>query len=472
MELLQSENKKLGIVITDGVGFRNFVLSDFIYEAQKQFSEVIIYSCIPKDCFAEFNFSCKIVELPEFSEKFPTWFFRKTKEVAHLRKFAKNNFGINDNLKANINNVKNIRGLATRLIFKLTKYFHSENNILFYNKLQQYTYSNFSVTKVFNDIFKRDSVDILFFTHQRPPFIAPLIYQAEKLGIKTAAFIFSWDNLASKGRMSGNFDYYFVWSNLMKQELLHFYESVKECNIQIVGTPQFEPYILERYKTTKDVFYSKFNLNPNLKTICFSCGDISTSKNDELYIETIASFILKNQLTEKVNLIVRTSPAENGEIRFKNLIEKFNFIFWNFPKWKLARNEHQELWTQRIPLVEDVIDLRALLEYSNIFVNMLSTMSLDAMNFEKPVINPAFGNGMNNLYDDQRFLLYKHIQHIVESKATVIVKNELELLNAINASLENLSIRKEQQRNLIHLEIGKSLKGTSNRIVEMLLRWS
>ncbi len=464
--------KKLGILITDGVGFRNFVLSDFVYEAQNQFSEVIIYSCIPRVCFEEFNFSCKIVELPEFKEKFPTWFFRKTKEVAHLQKFAKYNFGINDNLQANKSKVKNIRGFATRFIFKLTEYFHSEKNILFYNKLQQYTYRNYSVTKVFYDLLLEDSVDILFFTHQRPPFIAPLIYQADKLGIKTAAFIFSWDNLASKGRMSGNFDYYFVWSDLMKQELLHFYESVKENNIEIVGTPQFEPYVLDRYTTTKEEFYTKFNINVNLKTICFSCGDISTSKNDELYIEIIANFILENQLTEKVNLIVRTSPAENGEERFKYLINKYSFINWNFPKWKLARNVHQELWSQRIPMFEDILDLRALLEHSTIFINMLSTMSLDALNFDKPVINPAFGNIENELYDDQRFLLYKHIQHVVGTKATAIVKDEIEFLNAINSSLENPSIRKEQQSNLIQLEIGRPLVGTSKRILNMLLKWS
>ena len=40
--------KKLGVVITDGVGYRNFILSDFIAEAKQCFEEVIIYSCLPK----------------------------------------------------------------------------------------------------------------------------------------------------------------------------------------------------------------------------------------------------------------------------------------------------------------------------------------------------------------------------------------------------------------------------------------
>ena len=43
--------KKLGIVITDGVGFRNFILSNFLMEAQATFTEVVIYSCLPKNVY-------------------------------------------------------------------------------------------------------------------------------------------------------------------------------------------------------------------------------------------------------------------------------------------------------------------------------------------------------------------------------------------------------------------------------------
>lgn len=39
--------KKLGIVITDGVGFRNFIMSDFISEATREFDSVSLYSGLP-----------------------------------------------------------------------------------------------------------------------------------------------------------------------------------------------------------------------------------------------------------------------------------------------------------------------------------------------------------------------------------------------------------------------------------------
>ena len=462
--------KKLGVVITDGVGFRNFILSDFLTEAEKAFDEVVILSCLPAAVYLEFVTKSKIIELDIFEEKFPTWFFRKAKEIAHLQLHKNNNFGIQDSLRINNSKLKTSRGYATRFIFKLTSAFYSEKWIRRFNFWQQKTFKNNSITSGYKTILEKENFDMLFFTHQRPPFIAPLVYQAEQLKVKTASFIFSWDNLASKGRMAANFDYFLVWSDLMKTELQQFYTSVKKENIEVVGTPQFEPYVLERYQVAKEDFVAKFSLDTSLKTICFSCGDSSTSKNDELYIEAIASVIL-NQQIEKVNFIVRTSPAEDS-IRFASFVEKFPFVKWNYPRWTLSRQGHQEVWSQRIPSVEDVKDLRSLLEFSDLNINMLSTMSLDFIQFDKPVINTVFGNAENGLYDDQRFLNYAHIVNVVNSKATKIVRNQEELIIAINQYLKNPDLDSENRQQLLQLQVSKPLANTGKRIAQTLLQWT
>ncbi|MAP79611.1 MAG: hypothetical protein CL526_00855 [Aequorivita sp.] len=461
-------SKKLAIVITDGVGFRNFVLSDFLTEADRNFDEVVIFSCLPASVYDGIT-NCRIIELEVFEEHFFTWFFRKTKEIAHLQNHKNGNFGIADNLNANRSKSKTSRGYATRLIFKITQYLHSEKWIAFFNKLQQYTFKNKSITKSYFSILKIEKPDQLFFTHQRPPYIAPLVYAANKLNINTSAFIFSWDNLASKGRMAANFNNYLVWSELMKVDLLRFYKNVKASDIQIVGTPQFEPYVLPRYAITFKEFQKQFHLNSSLKTVCFSCGDISTSKNDELYIETIAEALQHGHLP-KFNFIVRTSPAEDPK-RFKEISEKFPFIIWNYPDWKISRYGHQEAWSQRVPSIQDVKCLRAILAFSDLNINMLSTMSLDFMQFDKPVINPVFGTKENDLYNDGRFLNYEHIEYVVESNATKIAKNKSELIESIRFYLENPNANQSERKLLLSQQIGKPLKGTSQRIAKTLRRW-
>lgn len=463
--------KKIGIVITDGVGYRNFILSDFMMEAQKKFSLVVLLSCLPKEVYADLDLHCDIIELDVFEESFFTWFFRKTKEVAHLQFHSKGNFGITDNFKANYSKTKTYRGYANRFIYQFTNWLHSESWILRYNRWQQLTFKRKPITKKYKQLLQDLELDILFFTHQRPPYIAPIVLAAEQLQIKTIAFIFSWDNLASKGRMAANFDGYLVWSELMKNELITFYTSIQPQQIEVVGTPQFEPYILSRYGYSEDEFHQRFSLDPSKPTLLFSCGDVSTSPNDPLYIETIAKAIENKELMKSVNLLVRTSPAEAPQ-RFAFLAEKYPFISWNYPKWVQARSNHQEAWSQRIPTVEDVHDLKSVLQYSIININMLSTMSLDFMLFGKPVINTVFGNDTNGLANDQRFLNYKHVEYVVNSSATYIAKNKEELIADIYLSLSQPKNKFEQQKQLLDLQIGAPLEGTSKRITEVLYNWS
>ncbi len=460
---------KLGIVITDGVGYRNFILSDFLIEAQQSFDEVVILSCLPAHVYGDLSNNTKVIELTVFQEKITTWFCRKTKELAHLQLHKKDNFGILDNLNSNWPKTNNARGILTKMAFQWTKLFNSETWIQCYNSLQQFTFRNDPVTKEYLDILNEENFDLLFVTHQRPSFIAPLIYAAKKRKVKTAAFIFSWDNLASKGRMAANFDYYLVWSDLMKEELLYFYKSVKADAVNVVGTPQFEPYVLDRYKVTKEEFCEKFNLDQYRFTVCFSCGDITTSRNDELYIETIANAMIKRTLPE-INFIVRTSPAENP-IRFQAIAEKYPFIKWNFPKWNLSREGHQEDWSQRVPSVEDVKDLRALTEYSHVNINMLSTMSLDFMVFDKPVVNTVFGNEKNGLYNDQRFLNYLHIKKLINSQSTKVAKSEADIVHGINGYLSDPKLDSDFRKKLVDLQVSKPIPGTGKRITNELLQW-
>jgi hypothetical protein len=103
---------------------------------------------------------------------------------------------------------------------------------------------------------------------------------------------------------------------------------------------------------------------------------------------------------------------------------------------------------------------------------MLSTMSLDFIQFEKPVINTVFGNASNELYDDQRFLNYAHIVNVVNSKATKIAKNKKELIEGINEYLSNPTLDANYRSNLLQLQVGKPLVQTGKRIAKALLEWA
>ncbi len=459
--------KKLGIVITDGVGFRNFIMSDFCMEVSQQFDEVIIYSGLPITAFPEsIQEKCTLKELEIYEEEKTSWFFRKWKEVAHLQGYQ-STYGMKDCLVSGYPKTNSLRSLLVKGIYFCTRFIHFESSVLFAEKLQFYSFSKNNVTKEYLQLLQHDQPNHVFFTHQRPPYIAPFLYATQQLKIPVSTFIFSWDNLASKGRMMGTFDFYFVWSDLMKKELLYFYPNTKDENVKVVGTPQFEPYVMKKYETTPLDFFTKFQLDASIKTICYSCADISIGKNDSIVISAIANAIRNNQIKEKVQLLVRTSPAEDDS-RFKAVREDFPEIVWNVPKWILTRENHAETWSQRVPSEEDVVDLRTILQNVDLNINMCSTMSLDFMLFDKPVINTVFGNLENGLYDDQRFLNYVHFKKVVDSQSVTIAKNELELIEQINQALSNPKERTVERRIMIDLQISEPLVGTSKRIAYTL----
>jgi hypothetical protein len=271
--------------------------------------------------------------------------------------------------------------------------------------------------------------------------------------------------------MLGAFDYFLVWSQLMKTELLYFYPKVSEDKIKVVGTPQFEPYVLPKYETTAKEFHLKFHLDPNIKIICYSCADVSIGQNDPIVIRAIANAIRNNLIKTKVQLLVRTSPAEDDS-RFMEIREEFPELLWNVPKWILTRDNHAETWSQRIPSEEDIKDLRSLIENVDLNINMCSTMSLDFMLFDKPVINTVFGNLENGLYNDQRFLNYDHFKKVVDSQAVTIAKNERELIAQIDVALINPTLHRTQRKEMVNLQISEPLINTSKRIANTLFNFN
>jgi len=462
---MHKKNKNIGIVITDGVGYRNFVLSQFMDEVTKVFERVIIFSGIPKSSYdlSVLPKNITIIDLPLYRESKSVWFFRKLKEVAHM--FLHRDFyGINDNLVRGYPKSNSLRALLTKLVYGISYCFHSEKIINLYEKFQFKAFKSDKLFKKYLKLIKEQPVDLMFFTHQRPPFLAPFFVAATQSKIKSYTFIFSWDNLASKGRMLASFGGYLVWSELMKKELLHFYPNTIEKNVAVVGTPQFEPYVMEKYNLEKNDFYRRFDLDLDKSIICYSCADADIGRNDEVHIRAIVSYLKKNI---RLQLLVRTSPAEDGK-RFEKLKNEFPEIKWNFPKWTLARENHVESWSQRLPSTEDVKDLKAILKYADVNVNMCSTMSLDFMLFDKPVINTVFGNDKNGLYDDQKFLNYAHYKYVIDSKSVRIAKNEKELHTHIDEALSQPALRKTYRQQLLDLEIGAPLENTSKRIVAAL----
>jgi len=372
-------SKKIFILLPDGVGLRNFAFTSFVKIGEEMGWEVVFWNQTPCDlnelgyneiklkgkprALTDLLKRAKInVELDHFERKY-------NDPVYHTYKFPPGKKGVKSKIKNFIVNQLTITYRGENGLQKLRqKLKDSERKSVFYKKC--------------NEILQREKPDFVFCANQRPVnAIAPLT-AAQDLGIQTGTFIFSWDNLP-KATMVVEPDFYFVWSEHMKQELLQYYPYIKQKQVLITGSPQFEPHYDLSLRTSKEEFFKGHNLDPNKKYFCFSGDDITTSPDDPKYLRDIAE-VIKNMNNENFNsvIIFRRCPTDFSN-RYREVIEDYqDLIFPIAPKWKQVGG----MWNHVLPTKEDFKLQVNTIHHTIAVINVGSSMVFDYAIFEKPCI--------------------------------------------------------------------------------------
>lgn len=373
------KQKKIFILLPDGVGLRNFAFSSFVGIGEELGWEVIFWNNTPFE-LKKLNYKeiilegkprpqtdllkrAKIdIELDHFTCKFED-------SVYQDYKFTPSNTGIK-------NKIKNF------LVIALSKIYPGEKGL---KKLRQKLENSERKGSYYRDckiLLEQEKPDLIFCTNQRPMnAIAPLT-AAKDLGIPTASFIYSWDNLP-KATLIVSPDNYFVWSDLMKNQLLEYYPHIDPDQVLVTGTPQFEPHFQTGSIKSREVFFNENHLDLDKEYICFSGDDITTSPDDPQYLNDLAESIENlNRKGYNLGIIFRRCPVDFSE-RYDKVLEKYNpLIVPLAPKWiKMGDN-----WNKVLPTMEDQSFLCNTIYHSKAVVNLGSSMVFDFALQNKPCL--------------------------------------------------------------------------------------
>ncbi len=370
---------KIIIFLPDGVGLKNFAFTEF-YKIGKQFKHKVLYwNNTPFPLNETFGFDS--IQVPKIkSNPISDLYkrakirielnlnFKETKDKTYLSYlFPQSYKGIKNILKTIFVNILVLRyssrkGLR-RVISKM--YDLEKNSILFKESLKQ---------------LKDEKPNFVFCTNQRPiAAIAPLL-AAHELGIPTATFIFSWDNLP-KATLLVKTDYYFVWSSFMKDELLKYAPFIKENQIKITGTPQFEPHYKKSSYLSKTDFFDKYALNINKKYICFSGDDPTTSPNDEYYLEDVAKAVREmNFEGANLGVVFRKCPVDFTG-RYDSILKEYSDVISVInPLWE----QKGEGWNAIMPQKEDLQLLTNTCLHTEMVFNVASSTVFDFVIHKHP----------------------------------------------------------------------------------------
>ncbi len=377
--------KKIFILFPDGVGLRNFAFTRFKEIGDERGYDITYWNNTVFDLEKEFGFHQVQIESTRIHVKTPVLNqARKRVELALSRKRNNDNIYPTYRFPLPWNSLKNI---VKSSFVKFHEQFRATPSG--WQKLMDQIYAAERSTDRYAQLkqqLKEHQPDLVFCTTQRATQgIAPVL-AARDLGIPTACWIYSWDNLP-KGMSTIETDYYFVWSALMKEQLLHYYPKVKEHQVFVTGTPQFEPHYDEGITLSRKRYCEQHGLDEHKKYICFSGDDTTTSPLDHLYLRDTAEAVRQlNDQGYQLHIIFRPVPVDHSN-RYQEVLETYNDVITTIkPLWKPMGQQ----WNQVMPTKEDFALLVNTCRHSELVVNICSSMVFDFVIHDKPTIYPNY----------------------------------------------------------------------------------
>lgn len=459
---------KVFVFLPDGVGLRNFALTEF-YNLGIQNYDIQYWNNTPFNLKSELGFDEVKIE----NQKINSWttlytaarkrcelnvFDKKFKETVYKTyNFPQSYKGIKNTLKSGFidllvalnateKGINRIREKIKKLERRSQKYQYCKQQLL------------------------EHQPKFVFCTNQRPSQAIAPILAAQDLGIPTATFIFSWDNLP-KATTVVETDYYLVWSEHMKTEILKYCPYIQPKQVFVTGTPQFESHFDTSILQTKEAFFNAHNLDLSKKYLCFSGDDIVTSPLDQFYLEDLAKSVIElNKNGYNLGIIYRKCPVD-FTIRYQEILEKYKEVIVNInPLWQPVGTS----WNEIMPTKPDFALQANICHHTEMVANVASSMVFDFVahnksclffNYEQPQLKP----GIRDIGQNYNYI---HFRSMPNKNAALWCVNKNELTQNIKDIIDGKSSNVDQGKIWFETIVGKTPTLASAKIwqtIEVLL---
>ncbi|MGH7603725.1 MAG: hypothetical protein ACRENK_06990 [Gemmatimonadaceae bacterium] len=450
-------------VLPRGEAIRNFVQSGTLDLVASE-SELTLLTVAPDaDSIASLGQRYDhVLELAEMPERYPVRILRELLDLAHGRQLwsaaAQERWRLRD-AEATTSG-KRIKRIGKKLACIP---FATRKGVLRLERLERAASKAFAPTTCYEKLFKELRPGLLFNgSHVHSKVAVQAVQAAQWLGIPTATFIFSWDNLTSQGRILPAYDYYLVWNDEIKNQLLRIYPRISAERVFVTGTPQFDFHFFRESYWSRAEYCRKVGVGADRPIVLYSTGMAEHMPGEPLIVEQIADMLLEMPDLGRPQLLVRVYPKDNTG-RFEDLRRRRPDILFPEARWISG-------WLT--PTESDNQMLTNTLRHVDVGINVASTISLELCMFDKPVINVAYNPpGMLSVrVPYARYYEFDHYRAVVESGAVDVSRNPEEMRSQLRGALTRPSMRRAKRRSLMQRMFGDTLDGrSSERVAKVLL---
>ncbi|MEM6963165.1 MAG: CDP-glycerol glycerophosphotransferase family protein [Bacteroidota bacterium] len=298
---------------------------------------------------------------------------------------------------------------------------------------------------------------------------AKFLFAAKKEKISTLIHLLSWDNITSKGIFPVIPDRFILWGKIMYEEIKEYYGTADD-KLHICGVPHFDTHIQVKQNPNYEALIRRLGLHPDLPYIFVAMSAPRFAPYEIEIVEWLAKAINKNTFGEKMQLIVRPHPQNvQGSLadkkwigRLKNLNGKRVAV--DFPK--LIQSKVR--WSMQ---KSDMNNLSNLLAGCSVCLNSGSTVSIDALMMDKPVIITSF-DGDRQLYywkSVRRLMDYFHLKKFVALGGAKVVTSYDTLTKEILRYLATPDYDLARRKNALEMECYKNDGESTERVVKAML---
>ena len=293
-----------------------------------------------------------------------------------------------------------------------------------------------------------------------------LAREAQRSGLKVVSAITNYDNIVNRGFRGFNPDGVAVWSQLMADETMRL-QRIPASKIEITGAQQFDEFF-SPLRISRDDYIRSVGLDPSKKTILFA-GGVNVTR----YFEIYRLFVERDHDPRLIpcNVIIRpyphgkllTSPAWKV---LEHLFRESARVHISVPPINTAEDPVGASLQNDLLCHDEVVnDLHCQLRYSDVMINVYSTISLEAAICDLPTIHMGydlytFGHKYHITTAFQQ--RQTHNRRRLRLAASKVAESESDLVKYVNDYLEDRSADREARHEYALSECGY-LDGMSSR---------
>lgn len=313
-------------------------------------------------------------------------------------------------------------------------------------------------TAVFDSIFDKHKPDVVFATDIFNNIEALLLRLAKRKGITDVGMVRSWDNTTTKTFLRTLPSKVIVQNEVMKEEMVRLHH-VREKTILLSGITQYEVYLTHK-PMDRDAFCRKLGLDPKKRIILVSPASDYFSDTDWQLCEILKRLYHEKKVPQNIQFLIRPHPYNDTDLsRFKS---DENFVIdYPIAEYTSERHKEKELGQANLDHLADT------LYHSALLINVISSIIIDAMAYDKPVITVGFDGWEKHVPFTRslaRWQTEECVIHFLSQGASPHVRNIDELSHWINTYLEKPGTHKAERKRLLDLHSWKFDGKAADRI--------